>query len=388
MEHEDEVNTPDVEIQASDYHSFLNHACMHEVNIEKEQLMRFIVMGQKSLPDPTSKKKGGPYWGFVEMVTTNIQDIKDALKGEEYETKTRGHRHKPPARALGEGVYRILRHQHKKDKKMHTHLIYKLEFPSTEGEAADKQLRTALKKGRGFGKLRYHAVDPPDFLNYQGCEFLLISASDNIREELGVDVHEDSSWDYETRNILVIASTHIPQKVDPALIAPRMTARTDRMRTIVRRCWLSKQVFGASKVAATSSTPKLELLKSLGADVAIDYTKENIEELPDKYDVVYDAIGQGEKAAKVVKEGGSVVVLTGAVTPPGFRFVVTSTGSTLTKLNPYLESGKVKAVIDPNSPFPFDRVKEAFSYLETNRATGKVVVYPVSEEYILEKLAK
>ncbi|GJW60273.1 2-methylene-furan-3-one reductase-like protein [Tanacetum coccineum] len=151
---------------------------------------------------------------------------------------------------------------------------------------------------------------------------------------------------------------------------------------------LSKQVFGASKVAATSSTPKLELLKSLGADVAIDYTKENFEELPDKYDVVYDAIGQGEKAAKVVKEGGSVVVLTGAVTPPGFRFVVTSTGSTLTKLNPYLESGKVKAVIDPNSPFPFDRVKEAFSYLETNRATGKVVVYPVSEEYILEKLAK
>lgn len=150
---------------------------------------------------------------------------------------------------------------------------------------------------------------------------------------------------------------------------------------------VAKQVFGASKVAATSSTPKLELLKSLGADVAIDYTKENFEELPDKYDVVYDAIGQGEKAAKVVKEGGSLVVLTGAVTPPGFRFVVTSTGSTLTKLNPYLESGKVKAVIDPNGPFPFDRVKEAFSYLETNRATGKVVVYPVSEEFILEKFS-
>ncbi|XP_076906197.1 2-methylene-furan-3-one reductase-like [Bidens hawaiensis] len=149
---------------------------------------------------------------------------------------------------------------------------------------------------------------------------------------------------------------------------------------------LAKQVFGASKVAATSSTSKLELLKSLGADLAIDYTKEDFEQFPDKYDVVFDAIGQGEKAAKVVKEGGSVVVLTGAVTPPGFRFVVTSTGSTLTKLKPYLESGKVKAVIDPNSPFPFDRVKEAFSYLETNRAVGKVVVYPISEEYILEKL--
>lgn len=54
---------------------------------------------------------------------------------------------------------------------------------------------------------------------------------------------------------------------------------------------LAKQVFGASKVAATSSTGKLELLKSLGADLAIDYTKENFEDLPEKFDVVYDAIG-------------------------------------------------------------------------------------------------
>ncbi|GKB26712.1 2-methylene-furan-3-one reductase-like protein [Tanacetum coccineum] len=329
---------------------------------------------------------------------------------------------------------------------MHTHLIYKLEFPSSEGEATEEQPQEALKvaqeasfllqiknltqKGRNefrglkrkrkpvfpkhlqerFGKLRYHAADPPDFLNYQGYNAEGDVYHEHVDTSLLVNL---LSRDYETRNILVIASTHIPQKVDPALIALRTTVRKERMRTIVRRCWaicrpgkpstvalncltettwarrwrlVSKQVFGASKVAAISSTPKLELLKSLGADVAIDYTKEKFEELPDKYDVVYDAIG--EKAAKVVKEGGSVVVLTGAVTPPGFRFVVTSTGSTLTKLNPYLESGKVKAVIDPNSPFPFDRVKEAFSYLETNRATGKVVVYPVSKEDILEKIAK
>ncbi|GJW54479.1 2-methylene-furan-3-one reductase-like protein [Tanacetum coccineum] len=153
---------------------------------------------------------------------------------------------------------------------------------------------------------------------------------------------------------------------------------------------LSKQVFGASKVAATSSMPKLELLKSLGADVAIDYTKENFEELPNKYDFVYEAIGKSLLARGESSKGGEG---RWKCSRPNWcsdttRFPGTSTGSTLTKLNPYLESGKVKAVIDPNSLFPFDRVKEAFSYLETNRATGKVVVYPVSEEYILEKLAK
>ncbi|KAJ6822372.1 2-methylene-furan-3-one reductase [Iris pallida] len=140
---------------------------------------------------------------------------------------------------------------------------------------------------------------------------------------------------------------------------------------------LAKQVYGASKVAATASTGKLELLKSLGVDLAIDYTKENFEELPEKFDVVYDAVGQGDKAVKAVKEGGSVVVLTGAVSPPGFRFVVTSDGSALTTLNPFLESGKVKPIVDPKGPFPFSKVIEAFSYLETGRATGKVVIYPI-----------
>ncbi|KAG6426450.1 hypothetical protein SASPL_110673 [Salvia splendens] len=106
---------------------------------------------------------------------------------------------------------------------------------------------------------------------------------------------------------------------------------------------LAKQVFGASKVAATASTPKLDLLKSLGVDLAIDYTKQNFEDLPDKFDLVFDTVGQGE---------------------------------TLKKLNPYLESGKLKAIVDPKGPFPFDKVHEAFSYLETGRATGKVVIYP------------
>ncbi|KAJ0720814.1 putative 2-alkenal reductase (NAD(P)(+)) [Helianthus annuus] len=140
---------------------------------------------------------------------------------------------------------------------------------------------------------------------------------------------------------------------------------------------LAKHVFGASKVAATSSTGKLELLKSLGADVAIDYTKENFEDLPDKYDVVYDAIGQPEKAVKAVNETGVAVCITGPIPPPGFSFVLTSDGSILTKLNPYLESGKIKVIIDPKSPFPFDKVNEAYAYLESHRATGKVVIYPI-----------
>ncbi|KAF2317709.1 hypothetical protein GH714_039626 [Hevea brasiliensis] len=73
------------------------------VNIQEEPLLRFIVMGRKSLPDP-----------------------------KEYDTSTRGHRHKYPARTVGEGVYRILRHN--PGKRMHTHLVYRLEFPPEDKE--------------------------------------------------------------------------------------------------------------------------------------------------------------------------------------------------------------------------------------------------------------
>ncbi|KAJ7970850.1 2-methylene-furan-3-one reductase-like [Quillaja saponaria] len=141
---------------------------------------------------------------------------------------------------------------------------------------------------------------------------------------------------------------------------------------------LAKHVFGASKIAATSSTGKLDLLKSLGADLPIDYTKVKYEELPEKFDVVYDAVGEADRAVKAVKEGGQVLTIAELhPPPPAVLFMLTSSGTVLEKLRPYLESGKVKPVIDPKGPFPFSQVVEAFSYLDTQRATGKVVIYPI-----------
>ncbi|XP_020205736.1 2-methylene-furan-3-one reductase [Cajanus cajan] len=116
---------------------------------------------------------------------------------------------------------------------------------------------------------------------------------------------------------------------------------------------IAKHVFGASKIAATASTGKLELLKNLGADLPIDYTKENFEELAEKFDVVYDAVGQSERALKAVKEEGKVVTILPPRTPPAIPFLLTSDGALLEKLRPYLESGKVKPILDPKSPFPF-----------------------------------
>ncbi|BFG26872.1 hypothetical protein CerSpe_131460 [Prunus speciosa] len=81
---------------------------------------------------------------------------------------------------------------------------------------------------------------------------------------------------------------------------------------------LAKHVFGASRVAAAARTKKLDWLRSLGADLAIDYTKDKFEDLPEKFDVVYDAVGGSDRAVKAVKKGGKVVTVAGPITPPAF----------------------------------------------------------------------
>uniref|UniRef100_A0A0E0JVD6 Uncharacterized protein n=1 Tax=Oryza punctata TaxID=4537 RepID=A0A0E0JVD6_ORYPU len=211
-----------------------------EVNVEKQALLRLIVMGKKSLPDPAAKR-GRPYWGYVELVTTDVNHIKDALKQEEYSTATRGTRRRAAARALGEGVYRILKHD--SGRRVHTHLVYKLELPSparrrehdadeagepqeamnVEPEASyliqiknpdqpppsggggrygdggfrglQSKRRAAFPahlQGRFGSNHRYAPADPPDLLNYEGCEFLLIAASDDVEEELGLELETET----------------------------------------------------------------------------------------------------------------------------------------------------------------------------------------------------
>ncbi|KAI4389087.1 hypothetical protein MLD38_001351 [Melastoma candidum] len=141
---------------------------------------------------------------------------------------------------------------------------------------------------------------------------------------------------------------------------------------------LAKVVFGASRVAATSSTSKLGLLKELGADLALDYTKEELDDLPEKFDAIFDTVGESEKGLKVMKEGGKGVTISGEASSPSvFLTVIVSDGTILEKLNPYIERGEIRPIIDPESPFTFSNVIGGFARLKTGRAAGKVVVYPV-----------
>ncbi|PON35212.1 Alcohol dehydrogenase superfamily, zinc-type [Parasponia andersonii] len=145
---------------------------------------------------------------------------------------------------------------------------------------------------------------------------------------------------------------------------------------------LAKALFGASFVVATTSTPKVEFVKMLGADYVVDYTKTKYEQVEDKFDLLYDTIGDCENSFVVAKEGAPIVEITWPPSHPRAVYSsLTVSGEELERLRPCLESGKLKPVIDPTGPYNFEDVIEAFAYLETGRARGKVVISGTRDQH-------
>eukprot|EP00271_Cylindrocystis_brebissonii_P017153 TRINITY_DN4339_c0_g1_i1.p1 TRINITY_DN4339_c0_g1~~TRINITY_DN4339_c0_g1_i1.p1 ORF type:complete len:312 (+),score=57.88 TRINITY_DN4339_c0_g1_i1:88-1023(+) len=141
---------------------------------------------------------------------------------------------------------------------------------------------------------------------------------------------------------------------------------------------LAKKFYKASLVATSASGKKAEFVKSLGANVAVDYTTQDYTELPERYDVVLDLASEGLKSIKILKEGGRHVTSLPPAPPPSIFVQCKPSSADLNKLSPFLESGEIRPVLDPNGMFTFSQVKEAYEYLETKRASGKVVISPIS----------
>lgn len=160
-------------------------------------------------------------------------------------------------------------------------------------------------------------------------------------------------------------------------------------------------------VATTTSSTNIQLVKSLGADLAIDYKKENFATILKDYDVVLHS-NKDPKVLKssllVLKQGGTLVSLTGPPTPEfarqiglgwhiqiltgllsmrvrkkakklgvNFKFLfMRAEGKQLGEITNLIEAGKIRPIID--KVFPFEEVNEAMAYVETGRAKGKVVI--------------
>jgi alcohol dehydrogenase len=159
-------------------------------------------------------------------------------------------------------------------------------------------------------------------------------------------------------------------------------------------------------VATTTSTANAALVKSLGADVVIDYKTQDFEDVLRDYDVVLNS-QDGKTLAKslrVLKRGGKLISISGPPDPefgresgaPGFVKLVMrllssgirrkarsrgvgyaflfmkANGSQLREITRLFDAGIIRPVVD--RVFPFESTNEAMAYVETGRAKGKVVV--------------
>ena len=162
---------------------------------------------------------------------------------------------------------------------------------------------------------------------------------------------------------------------------------------------------GAS-VATTTSTANVELVKSLGADVVIDYKAQDFADVLRDYDVVLNSQDGKtlEKSLRVLKAGGRLISISGPPDPEfgeqirsswlvklimrflsfgirrkarrrnvdySFLFMKAS-GIQLREITRLIESGAIRPVVD--RVFPFEATNEAIAYVEKGRARGKVVV--------------
>lgn len=159
-------------------------------------------------------------------------------------------------------------------------------------------------------------------------------------------------------------------------------------------------------VATTTSTANVDLVKALGADLVIDYKKDNFENQLQDYDVVLNSQDSKTlaKSLSVLKPGGKLISISGPPDPafgeeikaPGFLKLIMrllsagirqqakrrnvgysflfmkANGNQLREITPLINSGVIRPVVD--RVFPFDATREALAYVETGRAKGKVVV--------------
>ena len=143
-----------------------------------------------------------------------------------------------------------------------------------------------------------------------------------------------------------------------------------------------------AKVIATASTPNQELLKQLGTDVAIDYTKTRFEDLAKDVDVVLDSVGKDTLARSygVVKKGGFIVSL---VAEPeqaeldkhgirGAPLNVEPNSDELAEISKLIDEKKIKVII--SQVLPLSDAAKAQAQADTHHTRGKVVL-KVAEEH-------
>jgi NADPH:quinone reductase-like Zn-dependent oxidoreductase len=140
------------------------------------------------------------------------------------------------------------------------------------------------------------------------------------------------------------------------------------------------KALGAAEVVAVVSSRHVEYVKSIGADVVVDYTQTSLAESGVKdVDVVYDTVGgHWEDAQKVLADTGKFVTIAFWEPAPASKqytsHLLTSSHKHLDRITEWVNSGKIKTYIEKEFPFTQDGVRDMYEYSQAGKTRGKVVL--------------
>lgn len=141
------------------------------------------------------------------------------------------------------------------------------------------------------------------------------------------------------------------------------------------------------EVTAVDSTEKLAVLKSVGADRVIDYTKEDFTKTGEKYDIIFDVVGKNSyrKTLKCLNKNGYFLlanpsmfqIIRGKLTPfMTNKHIITSQPADFKKylhlLKDLIEANKLTTVIDRT--YSLEEIPQAHNYVESGQKKGHVVI--------------
>jgi len=154
------------------------------------------------------------------------------------------------------------------------------------------------------------------------------------------------------------------------------------------------KAYGA-EVTGVCSTRNVDMVRSIGADHVIDYTREDFASAGKQYDVMVDIVGNRSVAdcRRVLRRDGTLVLVSGAdgrwigglsrffhllaispfISQKMRPFISSENKADLLALKELIEAGKITPEIDRTYPLP--EVPDAMRYIEESHARGKVVIH-------------
>lgn len=205
--------------------------------------------------------------------------------------------------------------------------------------------------------------------------------------ESGAIAFKPQNWSFEDSVTLVFGGGTIAAYLPRLDIGPGTTVLVNGASSATGTAAVQLAKYLGATVTGVSSGGNADLVRSLGAEQMIDYTTQNFTEMPNRYDVVFDCVGNHpfEQLLSVLAPGGTLVPVvttlrtmlsaSGAAKKQGKRVIpsaVTPGAGSLALLVELADAGAFRPVIDRT--YEFDEIAEAHRYLDTGRKRGNIVV--------------